>query len=400
MPSAHSYPTDARVAFQRHERVWLCLTTLHHRRFVEDAVHVIGLPFGSSIRLRYRKQYIDRDLWHEVSQGRVPNNTTALVVLGATSSSEENVVQPLREGRVIAARCEGSVLIIDLILRNFVLEALPTGTFWNELQIIAKNLPKAFGSRPGNEGSYLQELAVIPQAVSSGSSIQAWEAAAANFFRIDEVGAQEPGSYVPCAPFLFHIAKLPKHITARLEESGELKVEAGGSISLEVHTLAASSSGAFRNPLGEIFFDLSHPAAAFTSTRRVRVDSRRDVRPIRIATTPLFRRASGHLSVRTVVFEEDGQSQAPAPATVTQPRMLSAKKRGETVITRYDFPLRVGRWMPFLASTLVAAAAALAAYKPPAEGKSADALTYLIPTFTFAFAFLGLVIGLRREGKG
>ena len=171
MSMASNSLSSAKIAFHPNEHIWLCLTTLLHRRFVEDAIHVIGLPHGSPIRLRYRRQYIDPSLWNEISAGRVDSDAVVLIALGVTGPDDRNIVSPLREGRVVSARCEGSVLIIDIHLRSFVYCSAISTSFWDEIQLIAKDLPAAFGTKEGVEGTYLQALSSPPQAVLAGVRI-------------------------------------------------------------------------------------------------------------------------------------------------------------------------------------------------------------------------------------
>lgn len=390
--------SSAKIAFHPNEHVWLCLTTLLHRRFVEDAIHVIGLPRGSPIRLRYRRRYIDPSLWNEISAGRVDSDAVVLIALGVTGSDDRNIVSPLREGRVVSARCEGSVLIIDIQLRSFVYCSAISTSFWDEIQLIAKDLPSAFGTKEGVEGTYLQALSSPPQAVLAGDDIGTWEAVAEAFFCIDNANARKSGNASSCTPFLYHVAQLPGRVGRSLAETGAIEIEAGNSLNLEVHTLAGKKSETFMNPVGEVLFELSHPAASFVSSRRVRVDSRRDVRVISLSSTALFRRVYGHLSVRTVVFSGGKQLISDGSSTGEEARILSAEGRDETVVARYDFPLRIGRMTPWIASTMVATAAALAAYKVPESGHW-NIGTLLVPGCTFVLAFIGLALGLRREGR-
>ena len=286
-----------------------------------------------------------------------------------------------------------------MALEAFVFQSQPPGTFWNEISAIATGLPRAFGSNSDGRGTYLQELATAPQAILSGDCIESWELVAKEFFQIESASAHGLRDGRPCTPFLFHIARLPGTIGRTLARGGSIEIEAGNSLNFEVHTITGSSFGAIRNPFGEILFELSHPAATFVSSRRVRIDSRRDVRRVSVSTSALFRRASGHLSVRTVVFNANNVKSNETELSSVSAPVLPANKRDETIIARYDFPLRVGRWIPWLASALVATAAALAAYKQPDASKS-QLMSYLVPLLTFFLAFAGLVLGLRREGKG
>lgn len=381
------YPYPVSVAFHPGENVWLCLTTLHHRRFIEDAIHVVSLPHGTHMRLRYRRQYIDTSLWNHVNSGGSTESVFVLLALGATSSDERNVVRPLRKACIVAARCEGSVLIIDVVLREFLFDLASDASFWAEIQLIGHDMPAAFDAS-ARGGTYLQQLHSAPQALSASNSVEGWEATATAFFDVATAASTPDGSKA-VVPFLYHIAEPTRPFRSRLNDRGILDLEAGCSMMLEVHTMAGPTPGAFRNALGEIFFELSHPAATFSSSRRVRVDSRRDVRAVQITSPALFRRAHGHLSVRMVIFDnsEDDDAHSLAPS----------KKRDETVVSRYDYPLRVGRWTPGLASLLVAIAAGLATFKAPATLDSWHA--YVIPGLVFVFALVGLMLGLRKDGK-
>lgn len=381
------HPSPVSIAFHPGERVWLCLTTLHHRRFIEDAIHVTCLPRGTHLRLRYRRQYIDASLWDDVRTNGLADNAFALIALGATSSDERNVVHPLRKACIVAARCEGSVLVIDVILRELLFDlAAPRASFWSEVQLIGHDLPTAFGAA-ATGGTYLQQLPSTPQALSASNSVEGWEATATAFFEV-AAATSTPDGPAAVVPFLYYIAEPSRPLRSRLTEQGTLDLEAGCSMALEVHTMAGPAPGAFRNALGEIFFELSHPAATFCSSRRVRIDSRRDVRVVVITSPALFRRAHGHLSARMVIFDNSDDDTHP---------LISSKKRDETVVSRYDYPLRVGRWTPGLASLLVAIAAGLTTLKTPTNMDGWHA--YLIPGLVFVFALVGLMLGLRKDGK-
>jgi len=389
------YPSDSRKAFGKSDRAWLCLTTLHHRRFIEDAIHVVGLPPGAHVRLRYRRQYIDDALWLEVADNLPVERELALVTLAATNKAGENEVAPLRIGRIVAARCEGSLLTVDIALREFVYEVYPMGTFYDEIKGLARNLPNRFGSK--TTGTFVQRLPVPPESLVAGSGVAAWERAADTFFRIDTTTINTDKDVKHRAiPFLYYIAPRFSKMSSGITGRGELHVEAGSTTRFDIHTIAAPVAGKIRNPLGEVHCDLAHPAATFVSSRRVRIDSRRDLRTVSVSTTALFRRKYGHFSVRTVYFDyEDGESDDSDTSSGTD-SIASADGRTEVVAARYDFPMAVGRLMPWIASLLVAAAGAVATYKAP---KGSD-LEVFKPIAVFILALLGLVSGWRGQAKG
>jgi len=391
------YPRDAQRAFNVRDRTWLCLTTLHHRRFVEDSIHLLGLPRGATMRLRYRRPYIDEGLWNRVSEGDTGEGAFALVVLAATDPDGTNIVRPLRKTRIRSARCEGSVLILDITLDDFVIDLIPGMSLWSEVQQTGTGLPKSFGPTPRG-GMYLQELPAVPERLSASRSIEGWERSAHAFFEVAVAEAAGAGGVPTKIPFLYFLAPPPYHWYWRLSDEGVMDLEAGRSLTLEVHTMADPAAGVLHNPAGEVLLELSHPAATFSSSRRIRVDSRRDVRSVRIATPALFRRAYGHLSVRTVVFASpEGEDAVTADAR--DRGAVSAKKRDESVMARYDFPLGVGRGTPVAASLLVSLAAGVATYKAPADGADPTWASIAIPAIVALLAFVGLLLGLRKDGK-
>ncbi len=392
-------------AYSPEDQVWLCLTTLHHRRFVEDAIHLASLPAGGRIRLRYRKKYVSRDVWDRTTQDGAVGDVRVLVALAATDAEPRNVVRAIRQGRIVSARCEGAILVVDVSLEAFLSE-LGENSFWDELSSHQLDHPSSFGPTP-QDGIYLQRLSYFPATVSGDRSIQAWERCTEGFFVVAEAEARGSSSLrdalsadesvrtpIGCVPFLYHLSVPKQGFSWKILESGGFSVEAGATIAIEVHTTTAPHLTVFHNAAGEIYMDLSNSAAAFTSSRRVRIDSRRDVREVRIATSALFRRSHGHLSVRTVVFVNEDSAYADGRA------VCSAERRDEVVIARHDFPLVVGNLMPVLASLFVAAAAGVAVFKLPETSDAVTIRHFFIPIAVSALAFLGLMLGLRKDAKG
>lgn len=288
------------------------------------------------------------------------------------------------------------MLILDIVLDDFVIDLIPGMSLWNEVLQNDANLPTSFGPTP-QAGVYLHELPAAPERLSASRSIEGWERGAQAFFEVAAAEAAGAGGAPTKVPFLYFVAPPPQHWYWRLSDEGVMDLEAGRSLTLEVHTVTDPAAGVLHNPVGEVLFELSHLAATFSSSRRVRVDSRRDVRAVRIATPALFRRAYGHLSVRTVVFVSPGGDEAGPGAR--ERSAISAKKRDESVMARYDFPLGVGRGTPVLASLLVSLAAGVATFKAPADGSATTWASLAVPALVALLAFGGLLLGLRKDGK-
>ncbi|MBD9435729.1 hypothetical protein IB223_06475 [Pseudoxanthomonas sp. PXM03] len=280
---------------------------------------------------------------------------------------------------------------------DFVNERGIAGSFLMELQSKVHELPATFEYQKGASPTYLQRIDFVPGTILTSSKIATWERAADAFFEVDAIGTADQGENRRGAvPFLFYVSNLGPSVAKRLENSGRIDVEAGHRLKFEVHTLTSPDQNALKDPLGEIRFELSQAACNFESSRRVRIDSRRDVRAITITTTALFRRVGGHLSIRTVLFQEkDPKADQAQPI---RKGMTPAAQREDLVIARYDFPLKVGRWMPWIAAGLVSLAAAAAVLKIPESG-GITLKGMLLPTLVFVLAMLGIVLGLKNDSK-
>lgn len=380
-------------AFKSKEKPILCLTTLHHRRYVEDVINSIGLPIGSHIRLRYRKQYVCPILWDQINDKKTTPSKNLLLAVAADNSNGSLEVAPIRKGKIFKVSCLGDLATLDIQLLDYVFTATPTEDVYKILDAKTSNLPKSKEPNKSSSGIYLQSLNTSIPELKSNPSVLGWEKVSNAFFNIDK---STPNSEI-CAPFLYHINKLNGSMESKLKKNGKLTIPMGEPLELEIHTIARPGSEAIKNPLGEIVLDLSHTAANFTSSKRVRVDSSRDVKTIGIITTPVFRAADGHLSIRTNVFKNkqtDTSPQATPPASSHD--MLSADKRTETVVARYDFPLRVGGYKPWLASGMIALAAALSVYKISSQGQFKLSDT-IIPVIVFLLTFQGLRLGIIKK---
>lgn len=400
-------------AYGKKEKPILCLTTLHHRRYVEDIIHSIGLPIGSHVRLRYRKLYVCPILWAEVDSNETVSSRNVLIALAGKNSVGTTEVVPIRKGKVFKASCQGELLILDVVLGNYVFSSSA-----NSVDVLAllrsrtTSFPSFVSGNQNSPNIYLQRLAAPIPELKSNPSVLGWERVASSFFKVDTAqGGNELN-----APFLYHINKLQRGVQAKLERSGKLKVAMGKQLELEIHTIARASSEAIKNPLGEVVLDLSHSAASFISSRRVRADSSRDIKSIGIITTPLFSAADGHLSIRTCIFKPKAPAPAPAPpAAIAAPvpgaqslatsvvltsngnqDMLSADKRTEIIVARYDFPLRVGGYRPWLACWLIAVAAALSVFKMSASGEFKK-IDLIVPGIVFVLTFFGLKFGIIKK---
>lgn len=376
--------------FSAADKIVLCATSLHHRRYVEDIIHVIGLPIGSHVRLRYRKPYVESAYWDMLSAGTLSSNFKALIAVSGLKGGNTPTIIPLRKGTIVSARCDGDLATIDISLEEYIFTNSLGSSFFQSLSAITKQLPNG----KSNSGFYLQPLSTHPQELFKSSTVSGWEKVASAFFEIDSEAKSK--SVASLVPFLYHVRNLGNTETKKLKETGQIFIKMGDKCDIEIHTVARPTGNAIRNPLGEIVIDLSHTAASFISSRRVRVDSSRDVKTIGLITTPLFSNADGHISIRTNIFTNENSMPAETEDKTLASLLIPASKRTELTLARYDFPLRVGGLRPVFASALIAGAAALSVYKFTTQGEFKIQDT-IIPGIVFTLTFFGLSLGIIKK---
>jgi hypothetical protein len=379
--------------------LWVCISALWHRRFIEDALHFVGLPEGSRVRLRYRKPYVSPEVWNRVERNDVLKPVQVLFTVAATNSWGEDQFAPLRVAKVVGVQIQGNLLVVDCAVGGFVVEN-PIGSAWQELALELRNLPSNVSGVQRGDGWFVQGARRRPGALRFEVTVSAWERAADRLLEAHRMSLGSSAGETPL-PFAYLIHDLPVDVGRRLRGSGQLEMESGATLELDIHTLAWSPEGrGIRNPLGEVRLDVSSEHARVITSKRVRVDSRRDVKRLRIEASPLFRSANGHVAVLVTQFEP-ARAQPTADALGTAESygpaeaLVGASDRREIVVARYDLGLHVGRWMPRWASLLVALAAAVASFKMPESSKSLAAGDFVVPTLVFVLLTAGLMLGLR-----
>ncbi|WP_369976468.1 hypothetical protein [Xanthomonas bundabergensis] len=349
-------------------RTLLCITTLGHRRFIDDAMQIVGLPCGSRLLLRYRKRYIAPDLWEAAKAGNL-DQWHVLVVIGADVSGTIRF-EPLRVGSIYRLSIEGEILTLEVALGGFAADG---NYVWPGVASIAKSLPTSLAGDMNRSGHYLQALRECPSNVIIEESVEAWERAADVFFELDTQGK---------VPFLY-LMQSQSQVFARYRQSGELVVESGSKLAWDIHTRSAPIKSAIVNPLGEVLIEVSCQPMRMVTSRRIRVDSQRDVKRMQLTCDAVFRTVPGHLSVKVIVFKADSSN------------ITCATERNPVSLSRYDIPVRAGWMLPTIAS-LAAAMAATVAMLDKAEW---GAWGNVAAISGGVLVFLSLKLGFRSGGS-
>ncbi len=327
-------------------RTILCLTTLGHRRFVDDAIQIVGLPIGARLLLRYRKRYVAPGLWATAMEG-CQIEWHALIVLGANVNGVD-CYEPLRVGKVSRLSVSGEILTLEVALGGYAAD----GSYvWSQIAQMARGLPETLSGHGTGEGHYVQNLPNCPSNVIVDESVAGWERAADAFFPLDTE---------TCVPFLFMVQG-ECNVFRRYRDTGELVIESGAKLTWYVHTKCAPQTKGIKNPLGEVLFEVDCPPVRMVTSRRVRVDSRRDVKQIKLASGAVFRTVPGHISIKLVTFHEKSTNNKSKGKGPISEGMRPASERELLTLSRYDIPVQAGRILPTIASLAagVAAAAAL-----------------------------------------
>lgn len=364
--------SNARVPWSRivreSDRLLLCVTTLSHRRFIDDAIQMVGLPLGARLLLRYRKQYASPEVWR-IAGSEIDRPVHVLLVLGADRDGVP-AYEPLRVARVCTASIEGEIITLEVSMGGYASEG---AYIWGDVKKHAHDLPKSLSPGGAEGGYYLQLLKGCPASLLVDGSVDAWERAASAFFRQDSAHS---------VPFLYSMRGVNSGFS-HLRRCGSLIVESGAKLKWDVHVTCAPFAGSIVNPLGEVTFDLSCPNMRMITSRRIRADSRRDMKRMQLGCDAVFRQMSGHLSVRVTVFQ--ASQDAPSPAGERQLITLS----------RCDIPVRVGWILPAAASLAAAIAAGVAMWK----GRDWSSPNNLLAMCAGVLVFLSLTLGFRGKGS-
>ncbi|WP_146095354.1 hypothetical protein [Xanthomonas arboricola] len=313
------------------------------------------------------------ELWDAVLSGD-HMELHALVVFAGSDSRNVDSFKPIRTGRVSEIEISGEMLMLELSLGGFSPDHY--GTAWEQISFIAKNAPGDFAKAGPKTGFFLQVLESVPTNVCVNESVEAWENVADAFFQIDRVGH---------VPFLYLMDGATDPAFGRMRSSGELIVESGANMSWNIHTKSAPVIGSIVRPIGEIFVDAACQPMKMLTSRRVRIDSQRDMRRMSLSCAAGFRATGGHLSVRVVIFKyKDDSQEVQGPAN-----------RDAVTLSRHDVPVRAGRMLPLLASVAAAAAAGIAV----ADRASLNKLNVALPLLTALAVFLSLIIGFRGKSS-
>lgn len=375
-------------AFEGNTEVLLCLTTLRHRRYVEDVINLVGLPLGARVRLRYRKNYVSKHVLQRIDTGGL-RDRQVLVSLGASTATEVCRIVPMRSGHVVHAMQQGDLLSLDVALDAFLFESNPGGHFGAEIGTFGLEMPQHFRSDAKAPGMYVNLVNKPITTLLAGLDVAAWEIVAKRVLELDDILHAKS----PCIPFAYMLSSLPNHVQRHLNRTGDLIIESGSRVSFDLHSLARSEGAIFRSPIGEIVLELSHASASFATSRRLRVDSARDVKQIQLNGASLFRRTRGHLSLRVVAFQTVEREQEPACFE----RAVAKDDRVEAVLARYDLPLIIGKFRPALTSLLLALSSAALAWDAP-PGGGVTLASVVVPGLVGLLAFLALALGFWKDG--
>lgn len=352
----------------------LCLSSLTHRRFIDDAIQVVGLPDGARIRLRYRKSYVAPHVLDMISKGEGKGLVVYCVLIGDEADGTDQYA-PIRSGRITDLQREGEIVVLEISLGGYIAD--PHDRSWNSLAKTVPSLPEKIAGQVYRSGHFLQQLISKPAFLMPESKVEAWECAADAFFRI--------GADKVRIPFLYQMKLADDPCRDGLKGSGELRVESGSDVCWDIHVKSAPNHPDFSKPCGEVLIDLACAPLTMITSRRIRVDSRRDVRRMRARCGSGFRSIFGHLSIRVVEFTYPGEAGPPA----------SKNGREETVLSRHDLPVKGGNFVPLAASSAAALAAGLAVLHP---GQPWFLAPY-IPALVGATVFLSLRLGFKDDGK-
>lgn len=337
----------------------LCCSSTRHRRFIDDLVNVMALPDGCRVRLRYGKKHCD-DVVRAMGEQPSVANISILIAHVRFVDGKAHFL-PLRTGRLVEIKTQGTVTYLDVELKDFV-QGLPAQSFADALQSSAtKPLPHIPADDDVPSGAFCQ-LLDHPPPMTTGSGSLLWEQVAESF--LDAIkGSSAEFPYVYQVEVLERTSSGTRRVPIR---AGMLLAPSISRIEIQIRTLVDRSlfNTVIDRPVGTIKVAVEHPELSLISRDTLCIDTTRNLMTSRLTAKLGIRAAYGSLTIAANRSKElesppGGRDAAAADeqkqedATPTTP----AKRVVDEIIT--ELPVTVGRsWVRWGAAIALAFAAA------------------------------------------
>lgn len=384
MSKPRATPQRSQV-FKTQGRTVLCCCSTRHRRFVDDLVHVMALPTGSRVRLRYGDDVCDPQLRLIGYIPSPPISGMRALIAHVDFGEVDAHLLPLRTGSVVDLQTVGSVTFLEVELGEFVEErvGLPFREVLEKAATLRLPGPGEDDKEP--DGYFCQLLTSHPD-LTYGSDTEIWERIGARFLKAISSDAHA------AFPFVFNInilgARTRKSVATK---RGAVVTPAFSRSELHIRTLTNESSfgSIIDEPIGEISITTSHPEVRLSSDTDLPIDTTRNLLIAGLTARVGIRPAYGALAItaRRRRFR-DVEPTHEEDATTT--------KREPVQKITVELPVVVGRNWLRIAGILVISIG-IAAHALDIENGAITAEALWKSAAVLAAAFVALWMGLKPQ---
>ena len=282
-----------RWVFSTTQKVMLCCSSTRHRRFIDNLIQVMALPKGGRVRLRYGNTHCD-PLVQNCGSHESPPADTAVIISHVRFADREGVFLPLRAGKLLEIKSEGTMTYLDVELDDFVQTAQGCD-FSEQVKCLATcQVPHNPENAPAPTGNFCQFLSSPPALTTAGGST-IWESVAESF--LDAV----KGSNAEF-PFLFHLDILQRTRTGTRKvpfKRGLLVIPSISKLEVQMRTLVEKSlfNQFIDRPIGTIEVAVEHPELDLISRSTQHIDTTRNLMTSAISARLGLRPAFGTLTI-------------------------------------------------------------------------------------------------------
>ena len=280
-------------AFSTQQKVILCCSSTRHRRFIDNLMQVMALPEGGRIRLRYGNKHCD-PLVQRMGTEEFRSRDTLVIIAHVRFVDRDGRFLPLRSGKLLEIKTEGSMTYLDVELHDFVQE-IQGQSFSDEIgQLATHPLPNNPEGAPAPEGTFCQLLSAPPIMTTASGSIL-WEKVAEDFLEAIKGSNAE-------FPFLFHLDILERTSSGTRKvpfSRGLLVAPSISRIEIQMRTLVDKSlfNRFIDRPVGTIEIGVEHPELSLISRNTLQIDTTRNLMTSGISAKLGLRPAYGTITV-------------------------------------------------------------------------------------------------------
>ena len=251
--------------------MYVCLSSGASPRYRQDILRALAMPHGASLQFRYQSKWIGPQILEKIANGTITNSPALIAYIDQSVPGQTPELIPCRLASISEASSHGTTVSLLLDLKEIAL-ASDLAAFNKEMQTLsAGRLPTWQSGKL--TGLYWLEVLPSPSTISPSENISDWEKIVTQLVAHNEFG-NESGIYA-----VLGISPLESDKTVQ-SKKGRYELAPSTEYELSIyHYYPKSGPVEVRLTLAT-----SSPWLTFTTNPRLMLDSRYDLKRVRIKT--------------------------------------------------------------------------------------------------------------------